>query len=450
MKNNNKRSNSLFALERELFGNFQQQSHQPAKKKRQQPQKEARAFDFGEAIELPYNSAVFDRGEAIELEYGGDNFSSETPEAVSFSAPNSFASELEDESLPFEVEAFEVDDEVIPVSKPETPQPEIAESETQEETEVQPVKATVVPPSETSSKSARPVKQPTTDEETGDREELSDAQAFAEDIEAILNGEKTYDPEQKQVVSTSPTAPPTAPSAAPTSHPHDIFDKRQAALPPQKLAEPAPMSNSHAVFDQMGKNMAHATDFDQGTVDLTLEQTFDEFDRILVEEDKPPLPKKSEVSEQKAQTESMGSSLNSLITQQYWDKYESSSGRSKNEIDKLRSLFKQFEEACHKVKQLLFEINPIKEQSIMGLWNRFKTVEYSYNLIVKMVEEIQKTDEAHLNKVAPTEESKLQSQNQLKHEADTIFLIKIQETVADLEESISNKLKEPIPLISKL
>jgi hypothetical protein len=41
------------------------------------------------------------------------------------------------------------------------------------------------------------------------------------------------------------------------------------------------MSRSHAVFDQMGKNMAHATDFDQGTVDLALEMRFDEFDRIL-------------------------------------------------------------------------------------------------------------------------------------------------------------------------
>ncbi len=279
MENNNKQPNNrLFALEQGLFGNkiSQQQSHQPAKKKRKQPREEARAFDLGEAIELQYN---------------GEAFPTATPEAMSFAESNSFASELEDESLPFEVEAFEVDQEVVPVSQPVTQQPEtpvqpaIKEEVTPKQKEVQPVKATVVPPSEMPLKSARPVEQPSRVEETPSKEELSDAQAFAEDLQAILNGEKTYDAEQKQVVPTSPTAPPPA---APTPHPHDIFDQGQTATPtpPQQPAEPEPVqtSRSHAVFDQMGKKMAHATNFDQGTVDLALEMRFDEFDRILDEE----------------------------------------------------------------------------------------------------------------------------------------------------------------------
>ncbi|MDH6083611.1 hypothetical protein [Umezakia ovalisporum] len=295
MKNNNKRDNSLFALEQGLFGDktSEKQSHQPTEKKKpKEPREEARAFDFDEAI---------------EFQYDGDAFPTATPEVRSFSKSNSFASELEDESLPFEVEGFEVDKDVIPVSKPvtakrETPvQREIVEDVTSQP-KMQPVKATVVPSSEIPLKSAHPVKQSTTVEPTPSKEELSDAQAFAADLQAILNGEKTYDSEQKQVVPTSSIAPPAP--AAPTPHPHDIFDKGQAAIPPQKPAEPVQMSRSHGVFDQMGKNLAHATNFDQGTVDLALEMRFDEFDRVLDREENRSLAEAKVSSESKPQVSS--------------------------------------------------------------------------------------------------------------------------------------------------
>ncbi|MGK7953861.1 MAG: hypothetical protein AB4063_01125 [Crocosphaera sp.] len=191
------------------------------------------------------------------------------------------------------MEAFEVERDVKPVSKPVTPQPEtpvqpaIQQEVTPKPIEVEPVQATVVPPSEMPSEPVRPVQQPTTVESTPSKEELSDAQEFAEDLQAILNGEKTYDAEKKQVVSTSPPSQPETPLAS-TPHPHDIFDQGKAPIPPQKPIEqePVPSSPSHAVFDQMGKNMAHATDFDQGTVDLVLEQRFDEFDQLLDKEEK--------------------------------------------------------------------------------------------------------------------------------------------------------------------
>ncbi|MDJ0590880.1 MAG: hypothetical protein QNJ72_12925 [Pleurocapsa sp. MO_226.B13] len=265
---NKKRNNSLFTLEQGLLKNqaSQQQSQQPSVEKPKRCQEEARAFDFGEAIELRYDS---------------DAFPTATPKAESFSTSNSFASELTDESLPFEVEAFEVDREVTPVSKPIEPkpqpplQPEIQPESASEAMEVR--------SSETPLKTTRSVKQPTTVTPSTSKEELSDAQAFAADLQAILNGEKTYDTQQQQVVSTSsPTPPPTS-----TAHPHDIFDKgKTTTIPPQQSIEPepVPMSRSHAVFDQMGQNMAHATDFDQGTMDLALEQSFDEFDRILDEQ----------------------------------------------------------------------------------------------------------------------------------------------------------------------
>ncbi|NEQ76480.1 MAG: hypothetical protein F6K23_27670 [Okeania sp. SIO2C9] len=265
-KQDNKQDNSLFALEQGLLGKntSEQQSHQPSPKKRKRPRQEARAFDFDEGIQLQYN---------------GDAYPTATPAARSFSKSNSFASELEDESLPFEVEGFEVDRDVTPVSKPVTPQRKTPVKSV----EVQPVQATG---KVTSKQKVQPV-QATKVEPSPPQEGLSDAQEFAADLQAILNGEKTYDAEQKQVVSTSPPAKTEA-KVAPTPHPHDIFDKGETAIPPQKQVEPepVPMSRSHAVFDQMGKNMAHATDFDQGTVDLSLEQRFDELDRILDEESK--------------------------------------------------------------------------------------------------------------------------------------------------------------------
>ncbi|NEP86284.1 MAG: hypothetical protein F6K18_05300 [Okeania sp. SIO2C2] len=370
MKNNNKQPNNrLFALGQGILVNktSEQKSHQPSPKKRKRTREEARAFDFGKVIQLQYDGdafpsatpevrsfsnsksfaseledeslpfevevRAFDFGEAIQLQHDTDDLPTATPEVRSFSNSKSFASELEDESLPFEVEAFEVDKEVTPVSKSITPQSEtpvqpvveqevtpkpievqsvqVNEEVTSNLTEVQPVKATVVSPSEMPLKSTRPVKQSTRVEENLSKEELSDAQAFAEDLQAILNGEKTYDAEQKQVVPTSPPAKLEA-APAPTSHPHDIFDQGQAATPtpPQQQAEPepVPMSRSHAVFDQMGKNMAHTTDFDQGTVDLALEMRFDEFDRLLdrkVQQMTVPEPTPNEHNVEKVQEETL-------------------------------------------------------------------------------------------------------------------------------------------------
>ncbi len=288
MENNKKRRNTLFALEQKLFGDktSQQQSRQPKEKKQQQQQKKRK--------QPKEQGQIYDFGEAIELEYDRAASPSVTPEAISFSAPNSFASELEDESLPFTVEAFETDEPVAPISKPATPQaqtelePEVQPGATSEQMEVQPVKTTVVPPSEMPLEPTRSIKQPTTVESSISQEELSEDRTFAEDLQAILNGQKTYDAEEKQVVSTSPSA---APTPASTAHPHDIFDKgKTTTLSTQPIQpEPVSTSRSHAVFDHMGQNMAHATNFDQGTLELSLEQRFDEFDRLLDEEENKSL-----------------------------------------------------------------------------------------------------------------------------------------------------------------
>lgn len=315
MKNNNKPDRSLFSLEQSLSKrkSAPEKSPPPSAKQSKDSQEKAQ---------------VFDSGEAIELQYSQDLSATINPTVESFSAANSFASELEDESLPFEVEAFEeslsfetetfetetfeADNEVTSVSKPVEPQPQPplqpenqgeALPEAMEARAAQPVEAKVVPSSETLPQPTRSVEQPTTTAPTTApttaQAELYDDQAFAADLQAVIKGEKTYDTEQKEIVSTSS---PTQAAAQSTAHPHDIFDQRQTATsspttPPQPPVEPEPTSTSrsHAVFEQMGKNMAHATEFDRGTVDLSLEQRFDEFDRFLDQEEsksdrhQPPL-----------------------------------------------------------------------------------------------------------------------------------------------------------------
>ncbi|WP_414573168.1 hypothetical protein [Nostoc sp. CCY 9925] len=96
-------------------------------------------------------------------------------------------------------------------------------------------------------------------ENTPATDSISESKAFEADLEAILRGEKVYEPSEKAPTPTTPAHPSTAQSLPPkTSNPHDIFD-------------------------QMGRSMTHATAFDLGT--FSLEQTFDEFDRMLDDEE---------------------------------------------------------------------------------------------------------------------------------------------------------------------
>jgi endonuclease/exonuclease/phosphatase family metal-dependent hydrolase len=121
---------------------------------------------------------------------------------------------------------------------------------------------------------------------------------FLEDLQAILNGEKTFDSDRKQAVNKSTSTPnaeqlsvPSSSSPAPVepskqTSPHDVFDRMAQGVPPEpKAPTPAPTySNAHSVFDRMGKNMAFANSFDLGTI--SLDQRFDKFDQILKAEEK--------------------------------------------------------------------------------------------------------------------------------------------------------------------
>jgi hypothetical protein len=268
--------NSLFLLEQAIPNQINSSSYQ-------------------KPISHQVETFAFDNGVAIELQYHFEPFTN------AMSVDDSFASTLENEDQVYTVAAFEVSDdgddrefnqvEAFDISESEhqiiktipplndnkkyneqlaIPVNASSESFTTEQTSTIPVNAS----SEsftTEQTSANPihtsVKSPTANHTliqsvpplstiNQETEDDTDALAFAADIEAILRGEKfdeTHDFQSSQALSQ----PPTQPVPTPQSHPHDIFK-------------------------QMERNLAHATAFDLGTV--SLEATFDEFDKLLDKE----------------------------------------------------------------------------------------------------------------------------------------------------------------------
>lgn len=102
-------------------------------------------------------------------------------------------------------------------------------------------------------------------------------------------------PSQTDQPAIAPSPPPSPPPPAPTSPTPKVSPPPPSSSPspPPPLPPPAPpLSNAHSIFDQLGRNMAYATAFDLGTVSLSMQQRFDEFDRRLDEQENssPPSP----------------------------------------------------------------------------------------------------------------------------------------------------------------
>ena len=138
-----------------------------------------------------------------------------------------------------------------------------------------PVQATVVNPPSSSPQSADAIDFDALEQGMADDSQSSDTDTFAADIAAILRGEKIYEP-----------AEPTPPTTAPPTQTQATRQSQAQSLPAQPPAAPK-LPSAHDIFDQMGRSMSHATAFDLGT--FSLEQTFDEFDRLLDEQHSEPL-----------------------------------------------------------------------------------------------------------------------------------------------------------------
>ncbi|MEC4812124.1 MAG: hypothetical protein SAK29_02410 [Scytonema sp. PMC 1069.18] len=209
------------------------------------------------------------------------------PEGADWLPTDESSDSLEDESLPFQVEAFEVEEE--PASAPadeddsvsgaygfdvddeqlEPKQEELNNSQSygfdtdndepakptpqkSQDSEAIPINATVVTPPSPPLKSAQPIEALSDDDfdelERGTvSDRTADAEAFAADLAAIMRGEKVYEPPSE---TTTQLPPAPQPQPAPPSQAQSVAPKK---------------SSPHDIFDQMGRNMAHATAFDLGT-----------------------------------------------------------------------------------------------------------------------------------------------------------------------------------------
>lgn len=263
----NSSSNRLFALEQSLQSRCQPDtppaSSDPNVDQGQDPKTvKAMAFDYNEAIELTYT------GNYATGNYANAQSADDYATAQSVEDTDSWAMALGNAAEAYEVESFET---ASPVSDPDPLPPAPAPPA--------PVQATIVPDyAPQPHKSAQPeaaATSPTASsayvQAASNDEDLwsADAAAFAADIQSILKGEKTYDPTQQQVIET--TATPVPPDPAPAPPP--------APPPPPDAAPATPPTQSHAIFDQIAKNMAYATAYDLG--DLSMAQRFDAFDRML-------------------------------------------------------------------------------------------------------------------------------------------------------------------------
>ncbi|MBD2206945.1 hypothetical protein H6G33_31210 [Calothrix sp. FACHB-1219] len=245
--------NSLFSLEQAIPNQINSSSNQ----KPISHQVETFAFDNGVAIELQYHFEPFTHAMSVD-----DSFASalENDDQV-YNVAAFEVSDDGDDSEFNQVEAFNINESQHPIIK--TIPPLNKEKQYDEQPAIS-VNASIVP-STIKQTSAIPVNNyvesskgnhtsiqpvPHLSKINQEAEDDADALAFAADIEAILQGEKIYEPhdfQSSQALSKPPTQTVSTVST-PKPHPHDIFE-------------------------QMGQNLAHATAFDLGT--FSLAATFD-------------------------------------------------------------------------------------------------------------------------------------------------------------------------------
>ena len=168
-------------------------------------------------------SQIFDTGEPIELQYNNEVFPISTPLKTSVSVPE---------------EIWEVDKLEVEISEPELP----------------PVAEKVVSHSEIS-----------TDITQESENSLSEA------TELTPESETKFEPLEKEDI----------PALLAELNNNQVETNPTSISPQVELK--SDRHNPHAIFDRMGKNMAYATTFDFGTIEL--EKLFDEFDQTLNQEE---------------------------------------------------------------------------------------------------------------------------------------------------------------------
>ncbi|MDH6097502.1 hypothetical protein NWP21_01310 [Anabaenopsis sp. FSS-46] len=253
--------NSLFSLEQTIANQINSSSNQ-------------------KAISHQVETFAFDDGVAIELQYDFEALTNSIP--VDDSLDNSLTFALENKDQVYSIAAFEVSDDGDDGEFNQVEAFEITQSEYQKVKTISPleeekkykeqpansINANLIAVT-TENISAIPIDakiEPSTENHTSiesvpplstvnqENKDDADTLALAADIEPIWRGDKAYEPNNIQS--------------------SQAFTQSRT----QTLSAPQPQD----IFEQMGRDLSHATAFDVGTV--SLEATFDEFDKLLDQE----------------------------------------------------------------------------------------------------------------------------------------------------------------------
>ncbi|NEQ76481.1 MAG: hypothetical protein F6K23_27675 [Okeania sp. SIO2C9] len=240
-------NNRLLALEQELLGQKPQPKKQKLKSKRSW-----------------IKSQIFDTGEPIELQYNNEVFPISTPLKTAVSVPEEIweVDKLEVEISEPELPPVAEKNEVFPISTPS----KTAVSVPEEIWEVDKLEVEI----------SEPELPPVAEKVVSELEISADItqeseKSLSEATELTPESETKFEPlEKEDILAILDELNNNQPETNPTS-----------VSPPVEKKSDRP--NPHAIFDRMGKNMAYATAFDFGTIEL--EKLFDEFDRTLDEEE---------------------------------------------------------------------------------------------------------------------------------------------------------------------
>ena len=201
MKRKPNASNRLFALEQSLQ-NRRSADAKPEPKSEPKPAAKSEPKPAGQPPETSTGMA-FDRNEAIALSYDQDSYA-----AAASAEDSAWTMALGSAAAAYEVDSFEVDS---------------FEGEPVNHADAQSVPVTVIPQTAPQPhKSAQLASDTPNYTKAASEGDLwsADAEAFVADIQAILNGEKTYHPEPTQTIDTTATPASTpAPASTPPSPP---------------------------------------------------------------------------------------------------------------------------------------------------------------------------------------------------------------------------------------
>ncbi|MDJ0590879.1 MAG: hypothetical protein QNJ72_12920 [Pleurocapsa sp. MO_226.B13] len=205
-------------------------------------------------------SQVFDTGEAIILQYNSEALTVATPHAVAVDLP---ATTSMVDTLPIPDLPINNEKSAISSGDDSDKSPSLTETSISDKIEASTPELPVVPETVVANPKISTEMDRETEDSLSQAAELIskiDTQPYplqAEDIPPIIAELESDRPE----APTQPVSP----------------QKKQAS--DYSTSSPSDRKNPHDIFDRLGKNMAYATTFDVGTIEL--EQLFDEFDRTL-------------------------------------------------------------------------------------------------------------------------------------------------------------------------